>query len=560
MMKELILQRIIYRAKYMALAGLVGALALSRAEAGGEESAESTLVAGAEATWKDACIKLIQRGDEESEKELKALLLPLAEGGDATAQLVLAVRDRSAYTWYEKAAAQGNADALWIMGLRVTGSPDDAKNAEYWQRAAEAGHVGAQWELACAALCGPLEMRLAGAFISSGFTTSDPRPCIELAEKGHVMATCALAEYYRRGKNSAAAAEWSARAAELGDAASMQYLARQGMEAAEAENEPVVQTGKKKRGRGRSSKPKKPTLDVSTRPFKAGANKWEQQLFAAANRGYYLALLDITQLTSQTKARIGVYYLAIENLNYRCLESYVNAQSLAHNANATDREYIMLRDRGFDRGDKFWSKMESLAQRGHIEAVYDMGIQKESSMRWEDDEEIAATHRAAAIKWYRQAVQAKHVAAHERLGVLLEDQPKNAKEVFKLYKYAASKDVASAKTRLGKCYLTGKGTTADPKKAVKCFSEAAEYWDAAGLYELALCYYHGLGVERDVKKAQELTERYIDIYGFADGFTHSSLGTMWHIKDSRNWQRWDFDPAEPARMNRDAISLYLLLR
>lgn len=576
MMKELILQRILFGLKNIVLACVLGALALDISVAEGVEETENTLIPEGEAGWKDVCIKLIQRGDEKAEIALKALLLPLAEGGDTTAQMLLDVRedDRSKGDWIEKAVKQGDPDALWIAG--ILSNEDTEKCMEYWNKAAAAGHIGAQWELAYAALCGTPLMRALRRF--DGFVP-DPQPCIKLAEKGYVMATCALAEYYRSEEwKSDAAAEWSAKAAEMGDAVSMWYLAYmniEGLGSDDDESDSEDDEGNKKRTRVRRSKSKKAIVRPTTRrPYKAGSNKWEKMLYGSANRGYYRALRDMMHLLldpTQIKARLVMYYLALENLNYIELSPHViwmdhvrldAFDAYTNRISALDNEYIKLREKGCGGDDSFWDKMEALAKKGHTESIYDVGRRHETQMGGQNDERDAE-HRAAAIRWYRKAVKAKHVAAHERLGCLLEDDPQNDKEVFKLYKYAASMDIASAKTRLGMCYLKGKGTTADPKKAAKCFSEAAEYWDAGGLYELALCYYNGWGVNRDVKKARELINRYMNIIGYYSVNFSSSLGITWHIKDNR--ERYHpflrkLDEQKIRRLNRDAVSLYLLLR
>ncbi|MDK4554752.1 tetratricopeptide repeat protein [Kingella kingae] len=86
------------------------------------------------------------------------LLLPLAEQGDATAQHNLAVLYQDglgtkadiaqALMWYEKAAAQGNAEAQFMAGL-LHSDQQQYERAVYWYTlAAKQGHVEAQNNLA----------------------------------------------------------------------------------------------------------------------------------------------------------------------------------------------------------------------------------------------------------------------------------------------------------------------------------------------------------------------------------------------------------------------------
>ena len=91
-----------------------------------------------------------------------ALLKPLADKGDATAQNNIAVlyqdglgvkqSDADALKWYRKAALQGLADAQFMTGLMYAqglGTQQDFKQAFTWySKAAKQGHAEAQNNLA----------------------------------------------------------------------------------------------------------------------------------------------------------------------------------------------------------------------------------------------------------------------------------------------------------------------------------------------------------------------------------------------------------------------------
>jgi len=101
-----------------------------------------------------------------------AILVPLAEGGNATAQLRVGElyyhghgvpeSDPLALVWFSRAAAQGNAEAqfqsgnMYAYGLGIPREDLDAdrKAAQYYFAAARQNHAGAQYALAILFLTG----------------------------------------------------------------------------------------------------------------------------------------------------------------------------------------------------------------------------------------------------------------------------------------------------------------------------------------------------------------------------------------------------------------------
>jgi len=105
-------------------------------------------------------------------KRASELLAPLAQTGDAVAQLRLGMLyylgrnvkedERIAADWWKKSAAQGNLDAMFQLGnaylfgaqLGKTVINPDAEAATWYFRAASAGHAEAQYNLGLMFLAG----------------------------------------------------------------------------------------------------------------------------------------------------------------------------------------------------------------------------------------------------------------------------------------------------------------------------------------------------------------------------------------------------------------------
>jgi TPR repeat protein len=74
-------------------------------------------------------------------------------------------------------------------------------------------------------------------------------------------------------------------------------------------------------------------------------------------------------------------------------------------------------------------------------------------------------------------------------------------EKFKEWKIKAEKGDASAQSKLGACYLDGKGVTKNQVEAVEWFRKAAEQGDEFGQCGMGICYKNGYGVNADTVEA-----------------------------------------------------------
>jgi TPR repeat protein len=167
--------------------------------------------------------------------EAAAQLLPLAEAGDAQAQVMLGQILRNpanpqralddAFRWFTRAAEQNNVQGQFWLGMmhRLGESvPRDPEQAvKLWQKAAEGGSVSAQAALAQALMAGDGIAR-------------DPAEAVRLArlsaERGNALAQTILAQAYLKGeggvpRNVGEFLRWTRLAASQGNRPSMEILA-----------------------------------------------------------------------------------------------------------------------------------------------------------------------------------------------------------------------------------------------------------------------------------------------------------------------------------------------
>ena len=111
-----------------------------------------------------------------------------------------------------------------------------------------------------------------------------------------------------------------------------------------------------------------------------------------------------------------------------------------------------------------------------------------------------------AAKWYRKSADAGHAGAQTRLGncyVEGRGVKKDAAKGVKLFKRAAAQKHAEAEHRLGECLLNGTGVAENEKEAVRLFCLAAAQSFAPASRALGDCHKLGLGVPKNERKAEE---------------------------------------------------------
>ena len=115
------------------------------------------------------------------------------------------------------------------------------------------------------------------------------------------------------------------------------------------------------------------------------------------------------------------------------------------------------------------SRIRSLAEQGHAEAQFNLGI-------CYDQGGGVPQSQAEAAKWYRKAAEQGHATAQFNLGLCYargEGIPQSHAEAAKWYRKAAEQGYAEAQFNLGFCYARGEGVPQSDAEAYIWFSLAS---------------------------------------------------------------------------------------
>ncbi len=137
--------------------------------------------------------KLRKRAELRAKLGLSSGMLILGEICEKTSEGNSGIR--AANAWYRQAAAKGNTQAMWNLGVNYLGNKGieaDFKQAIYWiNRAQELGHTDAIWALGKMHLAGkPVELDY-----HVGFALLE-----KAATKGHSGACASLSQIFLQGK------------------------------------------------------------------------------------------------------------------------------------------------------------------------------------------------------------------------------------------------------------------------------------------------------------------------------------------------------------------------
>ena len=109
-----------------------------------------------------------------------------------------------------------------------------------------------------------------------------------------------------------------------------------------------------------------------------------------------------------------------------------------------------------------------------------------------------------AVKWYRKAAERDCDVAQCNLGDCYDEGqgvPQSYTKAVYWYRKAAEQGHAYAQCNLGNCYDFGEGVAQDNTEAVKWYRKAAEQGYARAQNNLGNCYFFGEGVEQDYAEA-----------------------------------------------------------
>ena len=155
-----------------------------------------------------------------------------------------------------------------------------------------------------------------------------------------------------------------------------------------------------------------------------------------------------------------------------------------------------------------WLKLA--AEQGNEDAIFDLGIK----YIW--GSKICDKNIPEGLRLLKSAVDRGNKKAMNSLANLyctgrVYGIDVDYAEAFKWY------TAADNKSRIGECYLYGRGVEQDYDMAVKCFVEA----DNKDM--LGECYLHGWGVEKNVDKTIELWE------SISEHTSHTINDKLWHL-------------------------------
>jgi TPR repeat protein len=367
-------------------------------------------------------------------------------------------------------AEQGYAEAQYRFALCHFRPRNEAKILHWLQKAAEQGHVDAQYKLGLVLFERiSREGQKAGAKVAYWYQKA--------AEQGHAAAQCDLGMMYLTGRgitqDEAKAAYWFQKATAQGNA-NAQYILGvmhfkgQGVPQDEAK---AVQLIKKAAEQGQT-----------------GAR---DSLCTMAGQEQTGKRDSLSTMTSQGRTE-AQYSLAM---------LYANGQG------------------GPKNEAKAMELLQKAAKQGHVEAQYNLGLSYFTRRGLPQGEAMAA-------QWYQNAADQGHTAAQNDLGKLYltgRGVKKDEAKAAHLFQKAAEKGDADAQYNLGVIYSNGQGVSKDDAKAAHWFQKAAEQGIILAQYNLGVSYGEGCGVPKDESKAAHWYQKAAEK---GDASAQNNLGSM----------------------------------
>ncbi len=329
---------------------------------------------------------------------------------------------------------------------------DWAKAAEYYRKAADAGHAEAQYYLG--------ECYEKGLGVSQDHTEAVAW-YRKAAEQGNVPAQCNLGWCYENGLGVAQdykeAVAWYRKAAEQGYARAQHNLG-------------VCYA----KGRG---------VDRDYKEAVAWYRKAAEQGYASAQTNLGVCYSNGQGVDQDYKEAVAWYRKAAEQGN---VPAQYNLGLCYRNGRGVDRDY---------KEAVAWYR--KAAEQGYASAQTNLGYCYKKGLG------VARDYKEA-VRWYRKAAEQGYASAQYNLGVCYvtgQGVDKDNKEAAVWYRKAAEQGNAQAQCILGMCYAEGQGVSQDYKEAASWYRKAAEQgYDKAQQY-LGWCYEKGLGVSRSRSEA-----------------------------------------------------------
>eukprot|EP01135_Chromosphaera_perkinsii_P002976 Nk52_evm87s230 gene=Nk52_evmTU87s230 len=159
------------------------------------------------------------------------------------------------------------------------------------------------------------------------------------------------------------------------------------------------------------------------------------------------------------------------------------------------------------------------AKCGHPQAMYQLSYCYAAGKGIDVDEDEAE-------KWEEAAAQAGDADAQNNRGVQFMKEENDPKLAFNLYKKAAEQGQAFGMINMGYCLISGEGVQVNEKEGFSWLSKAAKIkHHPTASYNLAVCHEHGLGTPKNTKLAFKL---YNEAAESGHAHAQSNIGYFYH--------------------------------
>lgn len=411
-----------------------------------------------------------------------------------------------AVEWYLKAAENGHAGAQFALGLMYAKgqgvSQDDKEAVGWYRKAAGRGHTGAQCNIAWMYENG------------RGVAQNDKLAVAwyrRAAARGYADAQFALGLMYANGRGVPQsykdALEWYWNASEKGHAAAQWNLMR--LVDGEWLGDSEVDFWNRQTERG----------DVFAQ-FAIGLSRFSQSeedakayFRKAAERGDAFAQFSLGMMLLHRPwyRKVSQFFLSLIHSHRRGV-SQGNKEALewlrksAEQGNTFAQLLLAtsyLIGRGVPQSDlEALAWVQKAANQGNYLAQRSLGAMYE-------DGQVVPQSIKEAMGWYRKAAEQSQVGAQGNLGwmhekgreALQHDKEVDARQLADGWQEAAERGDASACFKLGLMSVIGRGVPQSDKEAVAYFRQAAEKGHVLAEFALGLMYANGRGVLQNCQEA-----------------------------------------------------------
>ena len=424
--------------------------------------------------------------------EARALLTPLAADGLAAAQIHLGtiLQDQGetgaieAAAWFYRAAAQGEPEALFLMGeIHANGAgvpQSDAVAVQWYELAAGQGHADAMYRLALALRNGrgiEPDERAALAWLGEAARSGNSRA---MTLYGHALATAPNGTHRDEGTS------WLRRAADNGIVDAQLWLARVHLES-EGQLDEVIRLLTEAAEAGNDDAHEwLGLLLADTDP--AAARPWLEKAAAAdrPNAAFRLATLAFVNDRDEQRALHWSRQAAVHD-HPDALIFLGQLLSASNDRTDLDEAATALR-----RADSLGATTAKplLARLQTIQAARAGDAAAQYALAGQSDDALTPLSDAERLGWLSAAASGGHTEAQQRLAdaAFAADDIKGG---LRWLTTAAEQGAVDAQLRLGRLYSGGGPVAPDPDKARMWFARAADQGDVNAGYRLARLHFEG---------------------------------------------------------------------